>query len=489
VTSHYQNREEFFDGNVVIFRRGDAVSKDDNRVWQARFKIDGMIGFKTVSLRTRNHYDAVAKAKSLYLQFSQTVKDGGTLSTRTFAQAWREWYDYMLDANAWSADRQKWHLNYFNRYFNAYFGERKLDEITSDIADGYWNWRRRYWAEGEGVKQIAYNRRRKGQKTHSTHNAKQTPAYKTLAMEQSALNQFFDWCFSTKRYLRYPVKLKVVASKKSKNEGRRATFTNLEWTFLTRNLGSWAAVKGKYANDQVNEWHRHHRQQLRFFVLFLANTGIRLGTETRFMKWEDIEFREDNLKIRIREKTKIGKSRDVISQPGAVAYMTEWRSISHYNKSQDYVWYGMSKLGQPQMPSTDLNKTFQAFLGTVDFHGRKDGLLFDADGKRRSLYSVRHFYATQRVRHGVTYEDLARNMGTGIPQLVKHYDWATAEQRAAEITKTKFKEKKPVNIDQFVAGMTEKQKTELIRTLRGEPNPADKSEPSQVLIIETSKCS
>jgi hypothetical protein len=37
-------------------------------------------------------------------------------------------------------------------------------------------------------------------------------------------------------------------------------------------------------------------------------------------------------------------------------------------------------------------------------------------------------------------------MGTGIAQLVKHYDWATTEQRAAEITKTKFKQKRPLTL-------------------------------------------
>jgi integrase len=195
----------------------------------------------------------------------------------------------------------------------------------------------------------------------------------------------------------------------------------------------------------LNEYHRHQRQQLRYYVLFLAATGIRSGTETRFMRWEDIEFGKVHLKIRIRAATKIGRSRVVISQPDAVAWMKEWKSISHYNKDQDLVWYGQSKEGEPQKVATDLNKTFHAFLRTVEFRGREHGLLFDADGGKRTLYSLRHFYATQRLQDSVSYEDLRRNMGTGIQQLVKHYDWATTEQRAAEITKTKVKQKaKPI---------------------------------------------
>lgn len=149
--THYQDRQELFEGNVVVFRRADAISEGDKRVWQARFKLDGMVGFKTLSLKTRNHVDAIAKAKSTYLQLTQAVRDGASLSSRTFERAWRDWYSFMVAEGAWSASRRKWHLNYFERYFRAYFGSKKLDEITNEFANSYWNWRRRYWVDGEGV--------------------------------------------------------------------------------------------------------------------------------------------------------------------------------------------------------------------------------------------------------------------------------------------------------------------------------------------------
>jgi hypothetical protein len=147
--------------------------------------------------------------------------------------------------------------------------------------------------------------------------------------------------------------------------------------------------------------------------------------------------------------------------------MKEWRSISHFSGDQDYVWYGMNTKDGKQNVATDLNKTFQAFLKTVGYKGRTDGLLCDADGKKRSLYSLRHFYATQRIQSGVSYEDLRKQMGTGIQQLVKHYDWSTTEHRAAEITKTKYATKKSIDIEQVVANLTKEQKEELKRVLFG----------------------
>jgi hypothetical protein len=211
---------------------------------------------------SRNHIDAIAKAKSLYLSLSQRVKEGDSLENRTFERAWREWYSSKLASNVWSESRKKWFLNYFLRYFQAYFGEEKLDQITNEFANAYFDWRKRYW-DGPGANQVSYNRRRKGLKTHSSYNAKKNVSFTTLRMEQSALNQFFNWCYSSKRYIRYPIKLKVDASQRQKQEGRRATFNNAEWNVLTRNLLSWAEGKGKYADDRLNEYHRHQRQQLR----------------------------------------------------------------------------------------------------------------------------------------------------------------------------------------------------------------------------------
>ena len=53
--------------------------------------------------------------------------------------------------------------------------------------------------------------------------------------------------------------------------------------------------------------------------------------------------------------------------------------------------------------------------------GRAEGLRTSADGKARTLYSLRHFYAIQRLKQGVDVYRLAENMGTGVTQIRKHY--------------------------------------------------------------------
>jgi hypothetical protein len=100
---------------------------------------------------------------------------------------------------------------------------------------------------------------------------------------------------------------------------------------------------------------------------FLANTGIRSGTETHFMKWEDIkeielnceEATEKILEIRMRATGKTRRTRQVMSQCNCVKWLQEWKELSPCNSTQDCVWYGMSKQGEPQKIATDLNKPFQ----------------------------------------------------------------------------------------------------------------------------------
>ena len=46
---------------------------------------------------------------------------------------------------------------------------------------------------------------------------------------------------------------------------------------------------------------------------------------------------------------------------------------------------------------------------------------FDSAGSRRTLYSLRHTYATRQLLNGSDYESLRVNMGTSVQMLEQHY--------------------------------------------------------------------
>jgi integrase len=76
----------------------------------------------------------------------------------------------------------------------------------------------------------------------------------------------------------------------------------------------------------------------------------------------------------------------------------------------------------------NLNQTFRAFM-------RGSGLLVDVNtGQNRTLYSLRHMYATFQIVYGGTdLHLLARQMGTSIAMLEQHYSHLTPRLRADKL--------------------------------------------------------
>ena len=150
--------------------------------------------------------------------------------------------------------------------------------------------------------------------------------------------------------------------------------------------------------------------------------------------------------------------------------MKEWRKRTPFADDTDYVWLGqISKEAQVSKPFTDLNRGFQQFLKKVPYQKRADGLLYDRDGEKRTLYSLRHTYATFRLELGdVSVYDLSLNMGCKVAQIERHYSHVMTKTRRKQITKSMPRKRKKVEtatIDTTVNAMAQKA---LVRYERGE---------------------
>jgi integrase len=263
-------------------------------------------------------------------------------------------------------------------------------------------------------------------------------------MDQTALNQIFHDARERGR-IQQVFKLKPPADSRPHN--RRPHFEPDEHKSLTAYLRSYRDVIGHFKNDKVNAWHKMQRTQLYHFIIFMLNSGLRLG-EAREMRWRDIKFDEVDKEhaepicvVGVRKATKTSQNRDVQTQPNANKTLKEWKDKSPYTGDNDLVWFGQQKAGSAPKPFTDLNKSFQTFLSRVPVEGAKDGLLYNKENEKRSIYSLRHTYATIRRSHGVEYPDLALNMGCRREQLEKHYDHSTSNSRRSSIVKVNPKAK------------------------------------------------
>ena len=74
----------------------------------------------------------------------------------------------------------------------------------------------------------------------------------------------------------------------------------------------------------------------------------------------------------------------------------------------------------------NLNKPFRQMLEDC-------GLLnCPVTNKERSLYSLRHYYATQRLLEGIPIHDLAEQMGTSVKMITDHYSHLTPLMKAKQ---------------------------------------------------------
>ncbi len=454
--AYYNNERAHFDGRLLLYQRNKNTKSASNQHkqfnWYMRIKIEGMNG-KVINKSTRHseYEEAYIYAVNEYQRIWDAVRLGGSIESWTFAKHWEDWFRRNVDSGNWRDERKRWHASYYNRYFSEYFTDKKtkksmlLDDITTDYAKGYFEWRVGYWHREENQKLIKYNPKRKGQKTQGTGNHSKNPKQKTLSMEQSALNQIF---FDAVERQRTKQRFRLKAPKVDTGDGQRAGFDVDEYRTLYRYLESYRDAKGIFKGVRVNEWHKLMRQQMYCFVIFLANSGLRVG-EARMMKWSDVKFDielDDGTliaEVRVSQHTKKRKVRYVQVQQGGNKQLKDWFNITPKKDADDWVWFAKGK-GDDFRQIGDLNRTFSYLLKHIPYNNRKDGLLLDSDGKRRSLYSLRHVYADMRLENGATIENLAKNMGTQIVQIMNHYSHRQTRDESVRQNITQMKRKKKV---------------------------------------------
>ena len=109
--SHYQDRKELYEGDVVMFRRAAAQTPPEKRYWQVRSRIAGSAGFIAKSLKTRDYDDAREAAKAMYLRFQQMQREGVSLEEHGFGKAWDNRSRHKVSEGVWAEERKKWHIS------------------------------------------------------------------------------------------------------------------------------------------------------------------------------------------------------------------------------------------------------------------------------------------------------------------------------------------------------------------------------------------
>jgi len=239
------------------------------------------------------------------------------------------------------------------------------------------------------------------------------PAQSTINNHNSALNRVLDeaelngWIVKS---------LRPTLLNKGVKTQSRGSFSVEEYRTI------YSALR-TFHKQTPNEKSAATRETLRNYVLFLANTGVRHGTEALGLKWRNIEWYERDgeryLAINVDGKT---NKRTAIARDRVVDFLWRQAQLNSRISVADFDAIIAAKLDELVFTTRlgavvtvpNLNRAFNALLDELDL---KTG----ADGRTRTLYSWRHFYATQDLERGVSTHALSRQLGNSTEMIDRHY--------------------------------------------------------------------
>jgi integrase len=196
----------------------------------------------------------------------------------------------------------------------------------------------------------------------------------------------------------------------------RPAFTEQEITYLLEFMKTWEEA------DDV--FYPENRKLCRCYVEFLLYTGIRHGTEALPVRWKHLQWHyiKDKKYLKVWVSGKTGP-RFLIAKHAFIESLTrlyKWQGLK-YETLDDLM---NARLDRKVFVTPDgyQPKTFRTLFVSLM---KGSNLLKNEADQTRTLYSLRHTYATIALSEGVDIHTLAKQMGTSITMLEKHYSKLT----------------------------------------------------------------
>lgn len=384
MTDFYQDTYYIRDGRIMLFTRADTK----HPVYQARMLIPNM-GYIVRSTKTTDLRLASSIAEDFYDELRWKAKNNIPVKDRKWKLIYDEYRNMLLQrvaAKDVGYSRFVRIDSVWNNWFAGYWGNTSCNSLSQQQVDDYWTFRM---------------------------NIKQARST-TLHDEGTILNTIFKFALKKGHIKTLTVSYKPPIKRTIE---RRGAFTIVELRDLARVTRTW------HKSNLLQPDARYIRQLFHYYSLINIQCGLRPG-EMHNLLWSDIvSIGNGNLKMIVRE----GKTgnRIVIPMPCIKKYLDAWRSVALHNNDNDYVFPTMSG---KRLTSNGVIKTFNKALKQI-------GLTTDEFGQTFSPYSFRHTYATGRLRKGVDYYWLVKQMGTSLDMLKQHYDHVMIEDQFEELTK------------------------------------------------------
>ena len=432
-TSHH-NKE------LLLYR----VKHDNGRVmdsWYFAINIPNQKTIKDKSTKQREYASALMFAETQYQKLKERAMMGISISAVSYKQVYKQAAIYYEDRlKAGLLDKTRFHrfkaVN--TRAVIPYFEEMDKDfaEINSlDIE----NWM--VWRKEKGQRQRGWHNRSKLPEFHSDRPVSNG----TINIELQMIRMVYE--FAEKSELMLPAQRpKIKSLKHSVKQNRRPDFTWSEWNKITNYLTNHYVddLPPHMAKTNFAPMYRFYRQSNQYFWQLLFMAMCRVG-ELKSLKWGNIDDRkvkdpktgERVQRLILTVDGKTGK-RQVVCQPYAAKMFADWKRIcQEYNHSTnltDLVFRHPESTNQSGHAHEEIETTNVAFKRVLE----KLGLSTDADGKQRTIYSIRHLAISQALRRNVSLNAISKNAGVSIETLTRAYDHTQSADYIMELTKSDY---------------------------------------------------
>jgi integrase len=385
-TKHREGKSvSLLDGQLTLFKRSNSD------IWQARFKlVNGQ--WHSASTFSDQLAEASTRAISIYETVKVKIANDLSVVKKSFKSIALEEIEAIKKLQNLSNQTRNDYIYILTNYLIPFFGKYQIENIGDELIGDFASWR---------VSQMGRVPAKDTQRYHST-------TYNRI-IKRARANGFIN-----------PLKGVPSLPREGASTKPRSAFTKQEIDKLLDFMAYW----GEYKRYGRTERSRQMQILCRCYVEFLLYTGIRQGTESMPVRWKDLQWHV------------IGKNK----------YLRIWvngKTGPRYLIARDQLLPSLERLIKWQkLPYKNLNQVIEANLNKLIFvmpegdqpHGMdgvfqrlmKDSELWiDHAGQKRTLYCLRHTYATFALADGIDIHTLARQMGTSVGMIERHYSKLT----------------------------------------------------------------
>jgi integrase len=379
------------DGELVLYRRSRSL------LYQCRYKLaDGSWIRQTTGKAALEH--AIVRACDIYDEARYRQRLGLAHTTQNFAHIAEATLKELRQQIDLGKGKTAFHsyVSCIERYFIPYFADKYLEKLTHNDITEFELWRNRQMGK--------------------------LPKASTLNNFSSAWNRLLATAVN-KGWISERAPIPKLNGGGLKSQSRPA-FGRDEIDRLLVYMETWAE-RGRLAVE------REMRPLLRDYVEMLLLTGMRHGTEALGICWKHIEWHTDKdiryLRIWVNGKT---GGRWLIAKHRAVDVLKRLHSRQQTHNGIEFeqllkerTTHKLFTFSNGYQPPS-LNGTFRRLM-------RDSGLEKDAEGQTRTLYSLRHTYATlELIENRTDIHTLSKQMGNSAAMIERHYSKLTATMAA-----------------------------------------------------------